>query len=308
MFNGSLTDIKGILVGSAQNTAARTGCTVILCPEGAVASADVRGGGTGTRETDIFREGMMMEKIHGVFLAGGSAFGLDVGGGVMKYLEEQGVGFDVGVAKVPIVSGAILFDLAVGESGVRPDGEMGYEACQNASGCPVRQGPYGAGAGATVGKALGFERASDAGLGSASITLPDGAVIAALAAVNALGDVYDYTTNKIIAGVRTKDGYLNTCDYLLSKRLKTPASFACNTTIGVIATNAALTKNEAKRLAIMAHDGYALAIRPVHTPMDGDTVFALCTGEVKAEPTALFTAAGIVMARAIANSIYARRE
>ncbi|MGI6168601.1 MAG: P1 family peptidase [Christensenellales bacterium] len=305
MFDGYLTDVEGVLVGHAQNRDARTGCSVVLCPKGAVAGVDVRGGAPGTRETDVLRQGNLVERIHGVLLAGGSAFGLDAAGGVMRCLEQRGVGLDVGVANVPIVCGAVLFDLAVGDGAVRPDGPMGYAACEDAfqkGGKP--QGAVGAGTGATVGKAAGAAYCMRGGLGSASLHLSGDVVVSAIAAVNALGDVVDYRTGEILAGARRKGEFLDLRSYMISGG----ESFALvggNTTIGVVATNAALDKGQALRLATVAQDGLALSIRPVHTLSDGDTVFSLATGTQTAELSGLYAAAPVVMAQAITNAIWA---
>ena len=307
MYSGSLTDIKGLLVGHAQDLKARTGCSVVICPEGAVGGVDVRGGAPGTRETDLLKPGNQVEKVHAVCLAGGSAFGLDATSGIMAYLEWKNIGFDVGVAKVPIVSAAVLFDLGVGSSDIRPNGEMGYEACRNANNGPVVQGRVGAGAGATVGKAFGPACAMDSGLGSASLQLPDGTILAAMVAVNALGDVTDYQTGKILAGARKDGRFLDTSSTLLEVPLG-QLQMGGNTTIGVIATNAKLDKAQANRLAMVAHDGYALSIRPVHTLLDGDTIFGLATGEMETDITALYAAAPVVMARAVANAVLAEKE
>ena len=284
----------GLKVGHHTLTERPTGCTVILTETGAVASVDVRGGAPGTKETDLLNPVNHVQQVHAIMLSGGSAFGLDAATGVMRYLEERGFGYDVGVAKVPIVPAAILFDLPFGgKPKVRPNAECGYAAALAASDGPVEEGSIGAGAGATVGKMGGPARMMKAGIGSASITLPDGLVVAALVAVNAAGDIIDPATGKVVAGVRTADGkgFADARTLIRSGALgrrppgaeRLPAADGPprpgeNTTIGVVATNAVLTKVEALKVAQMAHDGFARAISPVHTPADGDTIFAVATG------------------------------
>ena len=278
MSNGTLTDVEGLLVGHAVRPERPTGCTVIVAREGATAGVDVRGAAPGTRETDLLDPLNTVQQVHAIVLSGGSAFGLDVATGVMEHLEREGVGFPVGSLKVPIVPAAILFDLGVGDGRIRPDARCGREAAAAASRAPVAQGNVGAGAGATVGKLYGLSRAMKGGLGSASITLPSGVVVAALVAVNARGDVIDPATGTVVAGVRTPEGTaLADARVLLRQGLPTPVAPGENTTLGVVATNARLTKTEASLVARMAHDGFARAIAPVHTPSDGDTIFALAT-------------------------------
>ena len=313
-----LTAVAGIKVGHHTLGERPTGCTVVLTEAGAVAGVDVRGGAPGTRETDLLDPVNMVQKVHAIVLAGGSAFGLDAAGGVMRYLEEKGVGFDAFVAKVPIVPAAILFDLGVGGSPkVRPTAECGYAAAQAASDGPVAEGSVGAGAGATVGKLGGPARSMKAGIGSAAIVLPSGLVVAALVAVNAVGDIIDPATGKVVAGVRGADGKgLADARVLvrsgaLGRRdpdfdRKKPGAGATprpgeNTTIGVVATNATLTKAEATKMAQMAHDGYARAISPVHTPGDGDTIFALATGTLAGDGNANIV--GALAAEAMADAI-----
>ena len=299
MYNGSITDVRGVRVGHATNEEARTGVTAVLFDEGAVAGVDVRGGGPGTRETDALAPGRLVEKINAVVLAGGSAFGLDAAGGAMRWLEDKGRGFDTGFARVPIVPAAVLFDLGCGSSTVRPDAAMGWQACENAGAtCP--QGSVGAGTGATVGKLLPGTPAAKSGIGTASLPLPSGAVLGAIAAVNAAGDVYDPDTGEFLAGARALDAFLG-------GGAGKPGSFPGNTTIGVIATDAKLTRDQAHRLAMLAHDGYARAIRPVHLPVDGDTVFAASTGEIEENYMLICALAAEVMARAIANAVLAVR-
>jgi L-aminopeptidase/D-esterase-like protein len=265
-----------------------TGCTVILAERGAVASVDVRGGAPATRETDLLRPENLVQQVHAIVLSGGSAYGLDSATGVMKYLEERSIGYKTRAAVVPIVPGASLIDLAFGgDAKVRPDAACGYRAAQAASTEPVREGNVGAGAGATVGKLFGMSRAMKAGVGSASIAMPDGLVVAALVAVNAFGDIIDPATGTVVAGLRTADGraLADTRRLLREGAPDAPAQGALdNTTIGVVATNARLSKAHAYKVAQMAHDGYARAIAPVHTPYDGDAIFALATGAWTSEP------------------------
>ena len=283
-----MTAVGGIKVGHFTLTERPTGCTAILTEAGATAAVDVRGGAPGTRETDLLQPLNTVQQVHGIVLSGGSAFGLDAATGVVRYLEEKGVGFDVGVAKVPIVPAAILFDLGVGgKPSVRPTADCGYRAAQAATGGPVAEGNVGAGAGATVGKSAGPGRAMKGGIGTASITTADGVVVAALVAVNAVGDIIDPATGRVVAGVRTADGKgladartLVRSAQFGARRPRDPEDHrpGTSTTIGVVATNAVLTKAEAQKVAQMAHDGFARAISPAHTPSDGDTIFALSTG------------------------------
>ena len=304
MYKGYITDVNGIEVGHAQDIDAGTGCTVILCKHGAVVGVDVRGSAPGTRETDLMRPGNLVQEVHAIILSGGSAVGLAAADGVMKYVEDPGIGLDTGAARVPIVGGAVIYDLAYKDSKVRPDAEMGYQACEAASGGLFKQGSVGAGAGATVGKVLGMRSAMKGGIGTSSITLPGGIVVGAIVAVNAFGDVYDLSEEKIIAGARDPESgnFLNSCEYLLSGSY-VPTNFIDNTTIGVVATNARLTKEQAHKLASISHNGLALAIRPVHTMVDGDTMFALSTGEKDGDMLTIGCAAVKVTAQAIANAI-----
>lgn len=273
-----ITDIPGLQVGHWTDEKAKTGCTVVLCREGVVAGVDVRGAAPGTRETDLLRGYNLVDRIHAVMLCGGSAYGLDAASGAMQYLEERGIGVDVGVGVVPIVPAAVLFDLAVGSPTVRPGKQEGYLACMSAGpGVPLK-GRIGAGTGATVGKALGVQYAMPGGLGSSCIELPGGACVAALAAVNAVGDVYDHHTGELLAAARV-DGRLTPCMQHLNAISQTFAG--ANTTLGIIATNVSLNREQANKLASIAHDGLALSIRPVHTSMDGDTIFALSTGAIE---------------------------
>jgi L-aminopeptidase/D-esterase-like protein len=309
---GSLTDVAGLRVGHFTDTRRPTGCTVVLAERGVVCGVDVRGGAPGTRETDLLSPVDTVDRVHAVVLSGGSAFGLDTATGVMRWLEEHQIGFEVAPARVPIVPAAILFDLSVGDWTIRPDAAAGYAAARAASASAVLEGNVGAGAGATVGKLLGFARAMKSGLGMASIALPDGLVVAALVAVNAIGDVSDPATGRLIAGARTEDGrrLAGTRDMLLSGRWPGPAPAHENTTIGVVATNATLTKAEATKVAQMAHDGLARTIDPVHTPWDGDTLFAMATGERTASGGVLVVGAlaAEVTARAIVRAVRAARS
>ena len=277
---GSLTDVSGIKVGHFTHQERPTGCTVVLAEQGAVAGVDVRGGAPGTRETDLLRPEAVVQHVHAVVLSGGSAYGLATADGVMRYLEEKSVGLPVGAAVVPIVPAAILFDLNIGDPSIRPDAAAGFQAAESASGDPVQQGNVGAGAGATVGKLFGIERAMKGGLGSASIELPRGLVVAALVAVNALGDVVDPDDGKLLAGARTEDGrgLADTLQQIRQGIATTSPSPGENTTLGVVAANVNWTKAQATKVAQMAHDGLARAIRPAHMPFDGDTIFALGTG------------------------------
>lgn len=282
--NTTITAIPGIKVGHVTLPDRPTGCTVVLTEDGATAGVDVRGAAPGTRETDLLDPVNSVQQIHAVVLAGGSAFGLDAASGVMQFLDDKGVGFKVashGIpVNVPIVPAAILIDLGVGGSPkIRPDRECGYRAAATATGEPALEGSVGAGAGATVGKIAGFQRAMKGGVGSAAIRMPDGLIVAAIVAVNALGDIVDPATGRIVAGVRTPDGRgLADARVLIRSGNTAPAPIGGNSTIGVVATNRALTKTQATKVAQMAHDGYARAIYPVHTAADGDTIFALSTG------------------------------
>ncbi len=291
---GYITDVEGIKVGHAQSLEGMTGCTVIICEEGATGGVDVRGSAPGTRETDLLKSENLVERIHSVVLAGGSAFGLASSNGVMKYLEENGIGLDVGVTKVPIVVSAVIFDLWLGDSKIRPDEKMGYEAAKAATEFNTDRGVVGAGTGASVGKALGPSFAMKSGLGSASIKVGD-LVVAALVVVNALGDIYNDGIQ--IAGPY-KDGKLLSTLELMKEGYS--SGFAnTNTTIGVITTNAILTKAEANKVSQVAHDGMARAINPVHTMMDGDTVFTMATGKVKGDVNLVSQLAAEVFQKAI---------
>lgn len=313
--NGTITDVPGIKVGHAQNFDAITGCTVVLCEKGAIAGVDQRGGAPGTRETDAIRPKHLVSKAHAFMLAGGSAYGLDAASGAMKYLEEHCIGFDTGVAKVPIVPSAILYDLALGSATIRPDAAMGYEACLNATTQVVQQGCIGAGTGAVAGTALGINQATKSGIGSASMDLGGGLIVGALIAVNPFGDVIDPKNGNILAGARTlkkgpitigKEGvFADTLELLRSAIGKAALTFASskNTVIGVVATNAAFDREQTNFLAQMAQDGLATTIRPSHTLFDGDTLFALSTGKIKVDVNVVGAFAAQVVAQAILNAV-----
>ena len=281
---GSITDVAGIKVGHFTFKTRPTGCTAILCEDGAVAGVDVRGSAPGTRETDLLNPINTVQQVNAIMLSGGSAYGLDTAAGAMRYLEGKAHGYKIGsLGVVPIVPAAILMDLGVGDFKIRPNADSGYEACVAATDKPVQQGNVGAGAGATIGKMFGQGSAMKAGLGSASIKVGDtGIVVGAIVAVNAVGDVVNPKTGKIVAGARTQGGkgFRNSMAEIM-KGYRVVMTNGANTTIGVVATNVALEKVQAAKVAQMAHDGYARAIYPVHTPSDGDTIFALATGKLK---------------------------
>lgn len=297
--NRTLTAIDGIQVGHATDATARTGCTVILCPEGATAGIDVRGAAPGSRETEAIQPGRLIQKVHGILLTGGSAFGLDAAGGIVQYLEEKGVGFPAGPVRVPIVPAAVIFDLHVGDAKVRPDSKMGYQACVNATTEPVAMGAVGAGTGATVGKAPSVTP-SPGGVGSASKHLDNGLIVAALVVVNALGNIVNPETGEIVAGGKIDGRFVDITERLLDANI-VPGT---NTTIGVVATNATLSVAEATRVAEMAHDGMARAIRPSHTMFDGDTLFTLATStHTDSNVNTIGILAAEVIAEAIVNAV-----
>ena len=302
-----LTAVAGIKVGHHTLTQRPTGCTVVVAENGAVAGVDVRGGAPGSRETALLEPTASAERVHAVVLAGGSAFGLEAATGTVRYLEERGIGVRFGGHTIPIVPAAILFDLPIGDGRIRPDANCGYQAAKNATSDAVAEGNVGAGAGATIGKLAGRERAMKAGIGSADVQLRDGIIVAAIVAVNAVGDVVDPATGKVIAGMRTEDGKgLTDVRTLLRSRpaLRQPQGDdlpAMNTTLGIVATNATLTKTQATRVAQIAHDGFARAIVPVHTASDGDAIFALATGSVTGTVDADLV--GWAAAEAIAQAI-----
>lgn len=308
---GSITDVVGVKVGHFTDTRRPTGCTVILTEEGATAGVDVRGAAPGTRETDLLNPVNTVEKVHAVVLAGGSAFGLEAATGAVRYLEERDIGYPTGVAKVPIVPAAILFDLAVGNAKIRPDAEAGYQACKAASSNAPAEGNVGAGAGATIGKLFGMSRAMKSGIGTASIKLSSGITVGAMVAVNAVGDVIDPAMGKVIAGARTPDGnsLVGTMAAILRGENPPPLLGGTATTIGVVATDVALTKTQATKVAQMAHDGLARTINPIHTAYDGDTIFAVATAKnaKNANVTLIGALAAEAMARAVVNAVRAAR-
>ena len=311
----SITDVRGIEVGHAQNEEALTGCTVILCRKGAVAGVDVRGGAPGTRETDLLNPVNLVEKIHAIVLAGGSAYGLDASNGVMRYLEENKIGFNTGVARVPIVPSAILYDLSLGRADLRPDSTMGAIAAASAVPTPPAEGNVGAGTGASVGKMFGTALAMKSGLGTASMDIGGGVVVGAIVAVNAWGDVINPDTGEIVAGLRSgkvgplrigkANQFANTLAMMKTSMGRGVLSLTnrSNTVIGSVATNAKLTKAQATKVAQMAHDGLARTIRPAHTMLDGDTIFALSTGTKKADVSTIGAFAAEVMAQAILRAV-----
>jgi L-aminopeptidase/D-esterase-like protein len=310
----AITDVAGVKVGHYTDARRPTGCTVLLCEDGAVGGVDVRGGAPGTRETDLLNPLNTVQQVHAITLAGGSAFGLDAATGVVRWLEARGIGFDVRVARVPIVPAAILFDLGVGDAKIRPDAEAGYKACQAAAATAPAEGNVGAGAGATVGKLFGAGRAMKGGLGTAAITLRDGkssVTVGALVAVNSVGDVVDPKTGRVIAGARTKDGKspLGAMNAILRGEALPPMLGGAATTIGVVATDAKLDKAQATKVSQMAHDGLARTINPIHTPSDGDTIFAVATGKSSrpANVTLLGALAAEAMARAVVRAVRAAK-
>ena len=291
----AITDVRGIEVGQAQDEEGLTGCTVLLCRQGAVAGVDVRGSAPGTRETDLLDPVNLVEKVHAVVLTGGSAYGLDAAGGVMRYLEEQNIGYGMGSIIVPIVPAAVLYDLGLGRADIRPDAAMGYRAAASASSAAPVEGNVGAGMGASIGKVRGMEYAMKAGIGTASMDI-HGLIIGAIVAVNAIGDVVDPGSGVKIAGLRSG----TTLDWM--KNSQAQSAVQSNTVIGAIATNARLTKTQATKVAQMAQDGLAQAIRPAHTMFDGDTIFALATGEVDADVSTVGAFAAELMANAIVRA------
>jgi L-aminopeptidase/D-esterase-like protein len=315
MMTNSLTDIPGIRVGHAHDLEALTGCTVVLCPPGTIGGVDKRGGAPSSRQTDQLETVRLVNEVHAVLLGGGSAFGLDAASGVVGYLEEHEVGFDMRVARVPIVPAAILFDLLIGRGDVRPDAAMGYQACENASERRPAEGNVGAGTGATVGKILGKDGAMKAGLGTASREIGGGLVVGALVAVNAFGDVIQPRTGEILAGARLVEtdeagnpittGFANTLSVM--EQFAASAGLHMgrreNTVIGVVATNARLDKEGINKVAQMAHDGLARTIRPAHTMFDGDTIFGLATGEIDADPSLIGAFAAEVFAEAVLRGV-----
>lgn len=300
MFN-NLCDVPGVLVGHATDYEGLTGCTAVLFDHSAVVAVDVRGSSPGTRETDRLGPLGIVRDTHGLLLTGGSAFGLAAADGVVRFLEEKNVGLDIGVAKIPLVSAAVIFDLMAGSPDARPDAEMGYAASASAANEDFEQGSVGAGTGATVGKMLGLDRAMKGGLGSASMHLEGGLIVAALAVVNAVGDVRD-EKGDILAGPRGEDGKLADSIELMSLGAE-HIRWGQNTTLGVIATNARLTKPEATKVAQMSHDGLARAVYPVHTSVDGDAVFTAALGEIETAPDVVGAWGAHTMQKSILSAV-----
>lgn len=300
----SILDFDEVQIGQAEDRLGGTGCTVIICPSGAPAGLDVRGGGPASRESALLNPLSNAGSIHAVVLAGGSAFGLDAAGGVMQYLEEHGIGYDVGVTKVPLVCQSDLFDLTVGDVNARPDKAMGYEACVNAQRGNYRDGCHGAGTGATVGKLYGMEYCMKSGVGSYAVQLGE-LKIGAIVAVNALGDVFDHKTGRQAAGLLNEDktGLRSTVEAMCEDYAVVSNKFTGNTTIGVILTNARFNKTQLTKLAGMTHNGYARAINPVHTSADGDSIYAMSVGHVEADMDVVGTLAADVMAEAILRAV-----
>lgn len=305
---GTITDVPGVRVGHFTSTARPTGCTVILTEAGATAGVDVRGSAPGTRETDLLNPVNTVQQVNAIVLSGGSAFGLDAASGVVRYLLERGVGYPTGAVPVPIVPAAILYDLGLGDPRIWPDASAGYAAAASATRAPVAEGNVGAGAGATIGKTQGRDRAMKGGLGSASLTLQNGGVVGAIVAVNCVGNVVDPSTGNVVAGVRNADdtGFVDT-RRLKGGRVADVLRGGENTTIGAVATDATFSKTEATKIAQMAQDGLARTIYPAHTPADGDTVFALATGTgaTRADLGEVGALAAEVMAEAILRAVRA---
>ena len=297
--------IKNIRIGQAENKEAGTGCTVFICEKGMPAGLDVRGGGPASRDTQLLNPLAAAQEIHAVLLAGGSAFGLGAANGVMKYLEEHGIGFDVGVTKVPLVAQSDLFDLTVADTFTRPDAAMGYEAARLAMEAPnYRNGNFGAGCGATVGKIGGMGTCMKTGIGSYAVQVGE-LQVGAVVALNALGDIFDHKTGKQVAGVLTEDknGFRNTAEIMRASTEVVENRFTGNTTLGIIITNAAFAKSQLCKIAGMAHDGYARSIRPVHTSADGDSIYAVSVGDIKADQDLVGTLAAEVMSEAILRAV-----
>ncbi|MCK9228035.1 MAG: P1 family peptidase [Syntrophorhabdaceae bacterium] len=303
MFN-AITDVPGIKVGHASDFNGLTGCTVILCEDGAVAGIDVRGSAAGTRQVDALSPGHIVDRVHAIVLSGGSSFGLDAATGVSKYLEEKGVGFDVGITRIPIVPTAVIFDLLFGDHTARPTAQMGYAACLNAQE-EVPEGSVGAGVGAVIGKLFETSRAMKGGLGTCSVAMPDGLRVGALVVVNAFGDIIDNITGRIIAGLRKSEDsteFANTVNCLKQGMVKQKFALV-NTTLGVVATNGRFTKRDITKVSQMAQGGLIKTINPVHTTFDGDLVFALSTGDIEADINKVGVLAEFVVTEAIKRAI-----
>ena len=307
----TIVDVPGISVGHATHLDSLTGCTVVLCPDGAVAAVDVRGGAPGTRETDLLGPSRLVQQVHGILLTGGSAFGLAAADGVMRFLAERGVGLQAGGVRIPIVPAAVLFDLGIGDPRAFPDSHDGWHAAENARSDTLDEGCVGAGTGATVGKVLGVRQAMKSGIGSAALRLSSGVTVGALIAVNALGDVVNPTTGQTIAGARHPEtgGHVSAIGQILQREVQSTEMPGTNTTIGVVATDARLTRDDLTRVAALAHDGLARAVRPAHTLLDGDTFFTIATGRASAapDPLAIAVAAGEVVATAIIRAVLSAR-
>lgn len=305
-----ITDIENIKIGNAEDEKAGTGCTVIICERGAITGLDVRGGGPASRESELTKPFASAEVIHAVLLSGGSAFGLDAAGGVMKYLEERNIGFDVGVTKVPLVCESCIFDLRVGDYKIRPDAKMGYQACVNSEKNNIQMGNHGAGTGATVGKILGIDYAMKSGLGFYALQIGN-LKVGAIVSVNAFGDIFDYERGSMIAGVlnKEKNGFGNSEEELIKIAENKNLSFdienniTTNTTIGAVITNAKFTKSQMGKIASMTHNGFARTIKPVHTTLDGDSIYAMSVGDVNANLDAVGSIAAMVMGKAINSAI-----
>jgi L-aminopeptidase/D-esterase-like protein len=301
----AITDMRGIRVGHFSDFEALTGCTVLLCEAGAIAVADMWGSATGTRQMDALSPGHLVDRIHGVCLSGGSAFGLDAAGGVMKFLEERGSGFDVGITKVPIVPAAVIFDLGIGDHRVRPDAEMGYKACMNARGDGVEEGSVGAGTGATVGKLFGVKRGMKGGIGTASMKSKSGATVGVLVVVNAFGDIVDPYSGRILAGARVSEKgtrFADSSKRMMEGTIRKRFGFS-NTTLAIIATDVHLHREDLKRVARLAHNGLARTISPLHTTFDGDIIFTLSLGKAEADVNTVGTIAEGALIRAIIRSV-----
>ena len=300
----SICDIEGFRIGQTENAEAGTGCTVIISENGCAAGVDIRGGGPASRECELLRPFSVAQVIHALVLGGGSTFGLDASGGVLDYLEEKGIGYDMGITHIPQVCQSDIFDLTVGDLKVRPDHDMGYQACINSEKGNYKDGNYGAGCGATVGKWLGMDYCMKTGIGSAAVSLGD-VKLGAIVVVNAIGDIFDPDSGEMIACLLSEDkkSFRNTEKAMYDAAKIKPADFAGNTTIGAILTNAALDKIQLSKIASMAHNGYARCIRPVHTSMDGDTIYALSNGSVNADMDLIGTLAARVMSMAIVKAV-----
>lgn len=300
----SINDVAPVLIGQAQDFEAGTGCTAFICPEGMRAGLDVRGGGPASRESELLKPLAAAQVIHGIVLSGGSAFGLGASDGVMKYLEEKGIGFDVGVTHVPLVAQSDLFDLCVGDGKIRPDSKMGYEAAKNALENPnYRDGNFGAGTGCTVGKISGMENCMKSGIGSHAIE-HEGLKVGAVVVLNSFGDIYDWKNGRKVAGLLNKDrnGFENTAEVLNESVKALKNVYSSNTTLAVVITNAKFNKTSLCKIASLCHDGYARAIRPVHTSFDGDSIYAVSAGDLEADQDVVGTIAADVVSEAILNA------